>query len=120
MNDVERAALVLLSDPVLSGWVQVPAFDAQVRHLLIDEFQDTNPLQWQALNAWLSGYAGAEAAPSLFPVGDPSRHLPVPARDPQVFRAAQDFVDTGVERRFVELRPPTAMQLKWSGRSMPP
>ncbi|MFZ3128066.1 MAG: UvrD-helicase domain-containing protein, partial [Rhodoferax sp.] len=47
MGDLERTALVLMSDPVLSGWVQ-ERLDARVRHLLIDEFQDTNPLQWQA------------------------------------------------------------------------
>jgi ATP-dependent helicase/nuclease subunit A len=48
MNDVERAALLMLADPVLSGWVQ-ERLDARIRHLMIDEFQDTNPLQWQAL-----------------------------------------------------------------------
>jgi ATP-dependent helicase/nuclease subunit A len=58
MNDVERTALVMLADPILSGWVQ-ERLDARIRHLLIDEFQDTNPLQWQALHAWLSGYAGS-------------------------------------------------------------
>ena len=60
MNDIERAAQVLLADPVLSGWVQ-ERLDARIKHLLIDEFQDTNPLQWQALHAWLSGYTGAGA-----------------------------------------------------------
>src|SRR6185369_11506654 len=50
MNDVERAAMVMLDDPVLSGWVQ-ERLDARTRHLLIDEFQDTNPLQWKALNS---------------------------------------------------------------------
>jgi ATP-dependent helicase/nuclease subunit A len=64
MNDVERAARYLLSDSVLSGWVQ-ERLDARVAHLLIDEFQDTSPLQWQALSAWLSGYAGL-ATPSVF------------------------------------------------------
>ena len=54
MNDVERTALVMLADPILSGWVQ-ERLDARIRHLLVDEFQDTNPLQWQALHAWLSG-----------------------------------------------------------------
>jgi hypothetical protein len=58
MNDVERTALVMLADPILSGWVQ-ERLDARIRHLLVDEFQDTNPLQWQALHAWLSGYAGS-------------------------------------------------------------
>ncbi|HWP11121.1 MAG TPA: UvrD-helicase domain-containing protein [Ramlibacter sp.] len=93
MNDVERAALVMLSDPVLSGWVQ-ERLDARVKHLLIDEFQDTNPLQWQALHAWLSGYAGAGGdAPSVFIVGDPKQSIYRFRRaEPQVFRAAQSFV----------------------------
>ncbi|MBX3587674.1 MAG: UvrD-helicase domain-containing protein [Ramlibacter sp.] len=96
MNDVERAALTMLCDPVLSGWVQ-ERLDARVRHLLIDEFQDTNPLQWQALGAWLSGYAGAGAAPSVFIVGDPKQSIYRFRRaEPQVFRAAQQFVVQGL------------------------
>ncbi len=93
MNDVERAALVMLGDPVLSGWLQ-ERLDARIKHLLIDEFQDTNPLQWQALRAWLSGYAGAGAtAPSVFIVGDPKQSIYRFRRaEPQVFRAAKDFV----------------------------
>ncbi len=93
MNDVERAALTMLADPVLSGWVQ-ERLDARVRHLLIDEFQDTNPLQWQALHAWLSGYAGAGGdAPGVFIVGDPKQSIYRFRRaEPQVFRAAQQFV----------------------------
>jgi ATP-dependent helicase/nuclease subunit A len=101
MNDVERAALVMLDDPVLSGWVQ-ERLDARIKHLLIDEFQDTNPLQWQALRAWLSGYAGAGGgasggagvtAPSVFIVGDPKQSIYRFRRaEPQVFRAAKDFV----------------------------
>ena len=98
MNDVERAALVMLSDPVLSGWVQ-ERLDARVKQLLIDEFQDTNPLQWQALHEWLSGYAGAgSTAPSVFIVGDPKQSIYRFRRaEPQVLRAAQDFVVQALE-----------------------
>jgi ATP-dependent helicase/nuclease subunit A len=93
MNDVERAAFVMLSDSVLSGWMQ-ERLDAGVSQLLIDEFQDTNPLQWQALHAWLSGYAGAgTGAPGLFIVGDPKQSIYRFRRaEPQVFQAAQLFV----------------------------
>ncbi len=96
MNDVERAALAMLGDSVLSGWVQ-EKLDARVRHLLIDEFQDTNPLQWQALLAWLGSYAGAGQAPSVFIVGDPKQSIYRFRRaEPQVFRAAQAFVRSGL------------------------
>jgi ATP-dependent helicase/nuclease subunit A len=96
MGDLELAALALMSDPVLSGWVQ-ERLDAQVRHLLIDEFQDTNPLQWQALNAWISGYAGAGKAPGVFIVGDPKQSIYRFRRaEPQVFRAAKAFVQQGL------------------------
>ena len=105
MNDVESAARVMLSDDVLSGWVQ-ERLDARVRHLLIDEFQDTNPLQWQALRHWLSGYAGAGSGtgsaaggpPSVFIVGDPKQSIYRFRRaEPQVFLAAQQFVVEGLD-----------------------
>ncbi|MEK9953389.1 MAG: UvrD-helicase domain-containing protein, partial [Curvibacter sp.] len=95
MSDVERAALHLLSDTTLSGWVQ-ERLDARTRHLLIDEFQDTNPLQWQALHAWLAAYAGSGGgamAPRLFIVGDPKQSIYRFRRaEPQVFEAAKAFV----------------------------
>ncbi|MES2786168.1 MAG: UvrD-helicase domain-containing protein [Pseudomonadota bacterium] len=93
MNDVEQAAQTMLADPVLSGWVQ-ERLDARIRHLLVDEFQDTNPLQWQSLHAWLSGYAGAGGqAPGIFIVGDPKQSIYRFRRaEPQVFIAAQAFI----------------------------
>jgi ATP-dependent helicase/nuclease subunit A len=96
MNDVERAGKEMLADPVLSGWVQ-ERLDARIRHLMIDEFQDTNPLQWQALSSWLQGYGGAGRAPSVFLVGDPKQSIYRFRRaEPQVFIAAQQFVVEGL------------------------
>ena len=98
MNDVERAASLMLSDAVLAGWLQ-QRLDAQVKHVLIDEFQDTSPLQWQALFSWLSGYAGAGggARPSVFIVGDPKQSIYRFRRaEPQVFKAAKNFVRQGL------------------------
>ena len=95
MADLERAALALLSDHAMSGWVQ-ERLDARVRHLLIDEFQDTSPLQWHALYGWLAAYAGAgggAAGPRLFIVGDPKQSIYRFRRaEPRVFEAAQRFV----------------------------
>ncbi len=98
MADLERVALALLADHTLAGWVQ-QRLDARVRHLLIDEFQDTSPLQWHALQAWLSSYAGAGGgtAPSLFIVGDPKQSIYRFRRaEPRVFAAAQRFVVEGL------------------------
>jgi ATP-dependent helicase/nuclease subunit A len=102
MNDVERAAQVMLTDPVLSGWVQ-ERLDARIKHLLIDEFQDTNPLQWQALSSWLGGYAGAGNAPSVFIVGDPKQSIYRFRRaEPQVFIAAKEFMLDGLGGELLE------------------
>ncbi|NBD20046.1 UvrD-helicase domain-containing protein [Aquabacterium fontiphilum] len=98
MNDLELGAARLLADPVLSGWVQ-ERLDARVRHVLMDEFQDTSPLQWQALRAWLEGYAGAgggrsgQAPVRVFLVGDPKQSIYRFRRaEPRVFQAARQFV----------------------------
>ena len=103
MADLERCAVALLADSALSGWVQ-QRLDARVRHLLIDEFQDTSPLQWHALAAWLSGYAGAgggasgQRPPSVFIVGDPKQSIYRFRRaEPKVFEAARDFVQQGLD-----------------------
>lgn len=103
MADLERAAHALLSDPVLAGWVH-ERLDSRLRQVLIDEFQDTNPLQWQALRAWLAGYAGAggggsgQRPLSVFIVGDPKQSIYRFRRaEPRVFAAAQDFVAEALE-----------------------
>ncbi len=103
MADLEACAEHLLADAELSGWVQ-ERLDARVRHLLIDEFQDTSPLQWRTLDAWLSGYAGAGGGSSgqrplsVFIVGDPKQSIYRFRRaDPRVFAQARDFVVTALD-----------------------
>jgi ATP-dependent helicase/nuclease subunit A len=98
MNDIERGALALLGDAELAGWVQ-QRLDAQLRHLLIDEFQDTSPLQWHALHGWLSSYVGAGAGQglSVFIVGDPKQSIYRFRRaEPRIFAAAREFVVQGL------------------------
>ncbi|HMS26274.1 MAG TPA: UvrD-helicase domain-containing protein [Burkholderiaceae bacterium] len=97
MNDVERAAQFMLSHSAMSAWMQ-ERLDARVKHLMVDEFQDTSPMQWQTLYSWLAGYAGAsQATPSVFIVGDPKQSIYRFRRaEPQVFIAAKQFVREGL------------------------
>ena len=51
----------------------------RTQHVLLDEFQDTNPIQWQALQAFLApilaeSSSGGQAA-SVFVVGDPKQSI---------------------------------------------
>jgi ATP-dependent helicase/nuclease subunit A len=69
--------------------------DARYRHLLLDEFQDTNPLQWQALSTWLLEARGADSAMTVFMVGDPKQAIYRFRRgEARVFSAAADFLQT--------------------------
>ena len=102
MPDLERCGLALLRDASLAAWVQ-ERLDARIRHVLIDEFQDTSPLQWHALLSWLSGYAGAgggasgQRMPGVFIVGDPKQSIYRFRRaEPRVFEAARRFVTEGL------------------------
>lgn len=68
--------------------------DQTIEHVLVDEFQDTNPVQWGMLQAWLAQYAQADdvlrsQAPKVFLVGDPKQSIYRFRRaDPEVFRVA--------------------------------
>ena len=107
MADLERCALALLRDASMSGWVQ-ERLDMRIRHVLIDEFQDTSPLQWHALHSWLSAYAGAgggasgQRPPGVFIVGDPKQSIYRFRRaEPRVFGAAREFVTEGLQGNWL-------------------
>lgn len=95
MADLELCGLHLLKDSEVAAWMQ-QGLDQRVRYLLVDEFQDTSPLQWQALQSWLSGYGGIGAGaevPKVFFVGDPKQSIYRFRRaEPRIFLAAQAFV----------------------------
>jgi ATP-dependent helicase/nuclease subunit A len=67
--------------------------DARYRHLLLDEFQDTNPLQWQALSTWLLEARSADSDMTVFMVGDPKQAIYRFRRgEARVFDAAARFL----------------------------
>jgi ATP-dependent helicase/nuclease subunit A len=49
--------------------------DSRYRHVLLDEFQDTNPLQWQILRAWFDAAVAVDSQPTVFVVGDPKQSI---------------------------------------------
>lgn len=74
--DLEWKAYTLLRDPDNALWVQYK-LDQKISHLLIDEFQDTNPTQWQLLLPLLEEIASGtqERKRSIFLVGDTKQSI---------------------------------------------
>ncbi|WP_263768767.1 UvrD-helicase domain-containing protein [Propionivibrio soli] len=90
--DAEWNVLRLLRDEETAAFVQA-RLDARYRHVLLDEFQDTNPLQWQILLAWLEAYSDA-VRPVIFMVGDPKQSIYRFRRaEPRLFGVAADFLE---------------------------
>ncbi|HWV63511.1 MAG TPA: UvrD-helicase domain-containing protein [Oxalicibacterium sp.] len=88
--DLEWQAWRLLADSEHAAYLQ-SRLDARYRHVLLDEFQDTNPSQWQIVQAWLRAYGDDAARPSMFVVGDPKQSIYRFRRaEPRVFAATRD------------------------------
>ncbi|MGD9788157.1 MAG: UvrD-helicase domain-containing protein [Sulfuricellaceae bacterium] len=69
--------------------------DARYRHILLDEFQDTNPLQWQVLKSWLAASGEAGSPPTVFLVGDPKQSIYRFRRaEARLFDLAGKFLET--------------------------
>ncbi|MDY0013689.1 MAG: UvrD-helicase domain-containing protein [Rhodocyclaceae bacterium] len=73
-SDLEWHADRLLADETRGPFIQA-RLDARYRHILLDEFQDTNPLQWRILMAWLAAYGADAQRPGIFLVGDPKQAI---------------------------------------------
>jgi len=90
--DLEWQAYRLLSNEEYAAYLH-SRLDARYKHILLDEFQDTNPLQWGIVQAWLEAYGDDGAKPSVFVVGDPKQSIYRFRRaEPRVFTAAQNML----------------------------
>ena len=91
-TDLEWEAARLMQQEDTAAYLQV-RLDARYKHLLLDEFQDTNPMQWRILQGWLAGYAGTGTQPSVFLVGDPKQSIYRFRRaDARLFDAAREML----------------------------
>jgi len=75
-TDLEWRSYKLLQNSENALWIQYK-LDQQIQHLLIDEFQDTNPTQWQLILPLLEEMAAAESEKqrSVFLVGDEKQSI---------------------------------------------
>ncbi|MCI0507593.1 MAG: UvrD-helicase domain-containing protein [Gammaproteobacteria bacterium] len=93
-SDLEWNAYQLLNNESNALWVQYK-LDARINHILIDEFQDTNPTQWQLLLPLLEELASSSAdrRRSVFLVGDGKQSIYRFRRaQPKLFDIAQDWL----------------------------
>lgn len=91
-TDLEWEAARLMQEEDTAAYLQV-RLDARYKHLLLDEFQDTNPMQWRILQGWLRGYEGTGMRPSVFLVGDPKQSIYRFRRaDARLFDAAREML----------------------------
>ncbi|MDH4234193.1 MAG: UvrD-helicase domain-containing protein, partial [Gallionella sp.] len=73
-TDLEWQVCRMLNQSDCAEYMQYK-LDSRYRHVLLDEFQDTNPLQWQILQAWFSAAAEVGSRPTVFVVGDPKQSI---------------------------------------------
>jgi ATP-dependent helicase/nuclease subunit A len=94
-SDLEVEVDKLLATEDTAAYLQA-RLDARYKQILLDEFQDTNPLQWRILRGWLDAYAGTGLVrPNVFLVGDPKQSIYRFRRaEPGLFVAAAEYLAT--------------------------
>ncbi len=73
-SDIEWQVARLLTHSSHAEYLQFK-LDARYRHILLDEFQDTNPVQWRILQNWFEAAHQSRELPKIFLVGDPKQSI---------------------------------------------
>ena len=101
-DDLEVGVSILMGESEHAAYLQ-SRLDAKYKQILVDEFQDTNPLQWQILRAWLTGYSEGDERPKVFIVGDPKQSIYRFRRaDPRLFVSAAQFLHQYHDAVYIE------------------
>lgn len=104
-TDLEWSAYCLLNRSENAHWVQYK-LDQRIDHLLVDEFQDTNPTQWRLLLPLLEELAAGEndKSRSVFLVGDAKQSIYRFRRaEPRLFQAAHEWLAQHLEAKSFPL-----------------
>ena len=93
--DLEWNSYLLLTGASHADWIQYK-LDQRIEHMLIDEFQDTNPVQWQLVLPLLQELAASEdkRQRSVLFVGDSKQSIYRFRRaEPKLFDAATEWLN---------------------------
>jgi len=101
-DDLEQLAAQLLEEPAVRARYR----NAEFKHVLVDEFQDTNARQWQIIQ----GLADIERGGTVFAVGDPKQSI-------YQFRGADVGVFNRVRESFSQRASGQELALSTSFRS---
>ena len=112
-SDLETVALRLFNDTEPSDLQLL--LDHQIRHMLVDEFQDTSRTQWDLLQKLCAGWS-VEDGRTLFVVGDPKQSIyGFRKAEVQLFTEARQGLPLGDDDRF----PLESLTLHTNFRSAP-
>ena len=104
-TDLEWQACQLLNASHHAHWIQYK-LDQRIDHMLVDEFQDTNPTQWRLLLPLLEELSAAdtERCRSVFLVGDAKQSIYRFRRaDSQLFSYARNWLDQHLSANDIPL-----------------
>lgn len=101
-TDIEWRAWLLLIRSDHAEYMHYK-LDARYQHILLDEFQDANPLQWQIMKSWLEASADVESEARVFLVGDPKQSIYRFRRaEPRLFDIASSYLQRRHAARMLE------------------
>lgn len=111
----------LFSDPETMGWI-LSQLDIHLGHILVDEAQDTSPLQWDILQMLAGDFftdGDTQNTPhSLFVVGDTKQSIyGFQGADPRAFATSRDAIASQIKQNLRTIR---EIPLAQSFRSLPP
>lgn len=98
----------LFSNPETMGWV-LSQLDLSLSHILVDEAQDTGPLQWELLRMLVGDFfadGDLENAPrSLFVVGDTKQSIyGFQGADPNAFAESREQIASNIKNNVREIQ----------------
>ncbi len=121
-DDLIDKANALLRDPAVAEWVLF-RLDGGIDHILVDEAQDTSPVQWQVIERLAAEFTSGEGARggvtrTIFVVGDKKQSIySFQGADPREF----DRMKAEFQERHAQVQAPFADQtLEYSFRSASP